>query len=429
MAPTADVMFPTDIRSFRNPDLVEEYYSPGLRTRFQIDGLKLAESQKPQKHYADIRYEIDEDKYRARETARQQLGGLETKVPEDWPTKLEGPLVWDQSSFKDESEYIYYLTDEDKDEINRGLAYFKEQELDGEAITKATFPLPNLGIHLDQICQDVYHGRGFSIVRGLDPEAYSLEDLTIIYLGISSYVAERRGKQDQRGSMLLHVIKRNETDDQYGEDKPFHTDTVTDTLCLFTRSLAVEGGQSILASSWTVYNELAATRPDLIHVLAKPDWPFDTFSRDPPYYKRALLYNYDDKILMSFGRRLLVGHPPSDPRSPGIPGLTEAQAEALDAVHFVAKKFEIKTTMEKGDIRLVNNMAVLHRREAFRNDGDSYRHLIRLWLHNEKECWRLPRCLRVAWARVFEDEERTSFWDLEPPKKDGIIMRVAGSCD
>ncbi|OTA89507.1 hypothetical protein M434DRAFT_106935 [Hypoxylon sp. CO27-5] len=429
MAPTADVMFPTDIRSLRNPDLVEEYYSPGLRNRFHLDGLRLAESRSTRPQYADISYEVDEDKYHARMKARLQSGGLETEVPEDWPTKLEGPLVWDQSTFKDESEYIYYLTDKNKEEINQALAYFKDQELNGEAITKATFPLPQLGKHLDQICQDVYHGRGFAIIRGLDPEAYSLEDLTLVYLGISSYIAERRGKQDQRGSMLLHVIKRNETDDQYGEDKPFHTDTVTDTLCLFTRSLAVEGGQSILASSWTVYNELAATRPDLIHVLAKPDWPFDTFSRDPPYYRRALMYNYDNKILMSFGRRLLVGHPPSEPRSAGIPGLTEAQAEALDAVHFIAKKFEIRTTMEKGDMRFVNNMAVLHRREAFRNDGDSYRHLIRLWLHNEKECWRLPRCLRVAWARVFEDEERTSYWDLEPPKKDGIIMRVAGSCD
>jgi hypothetical protein len=46
---------------------------------------------------------------------------------------------------------------------------------------------------------------------------------------------------------------------------------------MLTRSCAAEGGASVLASSWTVYNELAATRPDLIHVLAKDDWPFDTY--------------------------------------------------------------------------------------------------------------------------------------------------------
>ncbi|KAK0732258.1 hypothetical protein B0H67DRAFT_640551 [Lasiosphaeris hirsuta] len=31
------------------------------------------------------------------------------------------------------------------------------------------------------------------------------------------------------------------------------------------RSCAKRGGNSILASSWTVYNELARTQPDLIH--------------------------------------------------------------------------------------------------------------------------------------------------------------------
>ncbi len=200
-----------------------------------------------------------------------------------------------------------------------------------------------------------------------------------------------------------------------------------------------------------MYNELAATRPDLIHVLAKPNWPFDTyvpevgftqakrhitecvsycsFSRNPPYYNRALLYHHHGKIIMCFGRRLLVGHPPSSPRTPGIPGLTEAQAEALDAVHFVAKKHEIRTSMQKGDLRFLNNMAVLHRREAFMNDDNTYRHLIRLWLNNDMECWKLPAPLRVAWARVFEDNDRESYWDIEPPRKDGVIMRVAGSCD
>ena len=132
---------------------------------------------------------------------------------------------------------------------------------------------------------------------------------------------------------------------------------------------------------------------------------------------------------MSFSRHILVGHIPYDVRTKGIPGLTEAQAEALDAVHFIARKHEIKTRMEKGDLRFVNNLGILHRREAFENDDETYRHLIRLWLNNEMMCWKLPRPLRIAWSRVFEDKERQSHWDLEPPKKNSIILRVAGTCD
>jgi len=294
------------------------------------------------------------------------------------------------------------------------------------------------------MCDDLYNGRGFGIVRGLNPDDYELGDLTILYLGISSYIAQVRGKQDQRGSMLIHVMKRgNEADpsaedDEYGSDKPFHADTVTDTLCLFTQSLAASGGRSIIASAWTVYNEIAATRPDLIHTLASPDWPFDTFGRDPAFYRRALAYYHDNKLIMSFSRRLLVGHAPFDPRTPGIPGLTEAQAEALDAVHFAARKHEIKPRMERGDLRFINNMALLHRREAFANprgeDTAKGRHLVRMWLHNDEGmCWDLPGPLRLAWARVFEDMdgEREEHWDLAPVRNPatGRVLRVGGSCD
>jgi hypothetical protein len=54
-------------------------------------------------------------------------------------------------------------------------------------------------------------------------------------------------------------------------------DVVCDSLCLLTVSCAAVGGGSSLASCWKVYNELAETRPDLIHTLSQPDWPFDTY--------------------------------------------------------------------------------------------------------------------------------------------------------
>ncbi|KAF7548799.1 hypothetical protein G7Z17_g6838 [Cylindrodendrum hubeiense] len=393
----------------------EDYYSQGLRARFRLDAAKvlLQAAKKPEEvKYADIGYEVNEDAFMRRSEARLAGGGLPSAVPSGFPTQMSGPLVWDKDSFPDETEYVYYLTEADKEEIHLALAYFKEQGLDGQEVSRETFPLPNLGKRLEAARNDVYEGRGFAIVRGLDPDVFVVEDLTVVYLGVSSYIAERR----------VHVILRNDEDQdrQSSEDKPFHTDTVNDCLCLFTQSLAASGGRSVLASAWTVYNELAATRPDLIHVLSQPDWPFDTFGRTPAFYKRALLYHQDEKIIMSFSRRLLVGHAPSELRTAGIPGLTEAQAEALDAVHFIARKHEIKTKMEKGDLRFINNMAILHRREAFANDADTMRHLVRIWLNNELMCWKLPYDLRLAWARVFDNKEGQRHWDLEPIWKDGV---------
>ncbi len=68
----------------------------------------------------------------------------------------------------------------------------------------------------------------------------------------------------------------------YTADKQvFHTDA-GDVIALFALSEAAEGGQSYLSSSWKVYNELAAVRPDLIRTLAEP-WASDELSLAPSH--------------------------------------------------------------------------------------------------------------------------------------------------
>lgn len=162
--------------------------------------------------------------------------------------------------------------------------------------------------------------------------------------------------------------------------------------------------------------------------MEQPQLTLPRNGRDPPYYNRAILYHQPPKVLLNISRRLLTGAR-KDPRTPGIPGLTLRQAEALDALHSVARSHEIRTVMKKGDIRFLNNMGVLHRRESFEDDGMIKRHLIRLWLHNEERCWKLPLPLRLAWARVFEDEERETHWTVNPVGPDGRVLRQSSSCD
>lgn len=62
---------------------------------------------------------------------------------------------------------------------------------------------------------------------------------------------------------------------RYTTDKQvFHTD-VGDLIALIALATAAEGGVSRISSSGRVYNELAATRPDLIKILSEP-WILDT---------------------------------------------------------------------------------------------------------------------------------------------------------
>ena len=48
-----------------------------------------------------------------------------------------------------------------------------------------------------------------------------------------------------------------------------------DVLSMYAVDTAVVGGESLLASSAMIYNEIAATRPDIIHVLAEDKWIHD----------------------------------------------------------------------------------------------------------------------------------------------------------
>lgn len=105
---------------------------------------------------------------------------------------------------------------------------------------------------------------------------------------MSSYIGSIRGRQDSKvvdgvkqSAMLNHIKDLSQTPASnrigapaYTTDKQvFHTDS-GDIVSLFALNTAAQGGESKLASSWKVYNELAKTRPDLIKVLSE-EWPFD----------------------------------------------------------------------------------------------------------------------------------------------------------
>lgn len=64
------------------------------------------------------------------------------------------------------------------------------------------FPLPTFQFRLRDLAQDLHHGKGFFILRGLDPQDCTSEDNALIFLGISSYIAGHRGRQDAAGNML-----------------------------------------------------------------------------------------------------------------------------------------------------------------------------------------------------------------------------------
>lgn len=110
---------------------------------------------------------------------------------------------------------------------------------------------------------------------------------------MSSHVGSARGKQDSTGAVLSHIKDLSVShaadgasgNSAYTTDKQvFHTD-VGDLIALLAIQSAAEGGTSRISSGGRVYNELAATRPDLVQTLSEP-WVLDR------YVLRLLLIQY-----------------------------------------------------------------------------------------------------------------------------------------
>ena len=74
-------------------------------------------------------------------------------------------------------------------------------------------------------------------------------------------------------------------------------------------------------------------------------------------------------MIIQYARRSFTGFQ-ALPRTPTIPPITEAQAEALDAVHFLAERFHLGLDFQKGDVQYINNLATFHARDGFKDTAE-----------------------------------------------------------
>ncbi|KAI9148183.1 Taurine hydroxylase-like protein SAT17 [Paramyrothecium foliicola] len=394
------------------------------------------ESSPPASTHTDISWDPSFDTYLARVMKLSaQEDDLPLEVPNGLPTTIDSRRVWSGPDLE-ESSYIYTLSHEDIVEINKAIHLAETGQpatLDPGKLNPQTFPLPALGKKLQAICDEIHTGQGFYVIRGLQVETWSAYQRVLAYAGVTSYIGAERACQDDQGSKLLYITDHGNASPiaqkrQAPYSSPFHTD-VCDILAMHVYETAASGGAFKIASSGKIYNEIARHRPDMIHELAADSWVFDKL--------RATLFWFSDAaetadwstrpILLSFGpqgpsfcysRRPLIGSAAA-PRTPGIPEMTERQAEAIDTIHFVAEQHELCLPLIRGDVALVNNLAVMHARAAFQDDEarGKKRLIARMWLRNEEKAWPTPDSLLPDWTRGYGTDspwQKTGGWPLEP---------------
>jgi hypothetical protein len=162
----------------------------------------------------------------------------------------------------------------------------------------------------------------------------------------------------------------------------FHTDG-SDVVGLLCLQGAMIGGESRIASSLAVYNEILTRRPDILEVLYEPMYWDRNDEQSPgedPYFALPV---FND--VAGAPRMFYIGWYISDAqRHPQVPRLTDPQREALGLIESIANDpaFHLEMDFERGDIQWLANAKILHCREAYEDhdDPDRRRHLLRLWL-------------------------------------------------
>ncbi len=113
--------------------------------------------------------------------------------------------------------------------------------------------------------------------------------------------------------------------------------------------------------------------------------------------------------------------------------MTERQAEALDMVHFTAVENQLCIAAKKGDIVLINNLAVMHARGSF-VDGQTtsqQRHVMRMWLRNEQLAWPKPEVVKPLFDLKYAKDSpwcQQPSWHLEPPSVPERILARRFNC-
>lgn len=297
------------------------------------------------------------------------------------------PADWRAGELAAADNWIYPLSAMEIAEIDTAVAAVEATGAEIADITEADFPLPTLHPRLKDIERQVLHGRGVALIKGVPVQRYSRRQAAIAYWGMGL----RLGipvSQNGKGHVLGHV--KNLTGGDFNDSThrgyhtsanlPWHADScdVVGLLCLQT---AKSGGESYFVSSVAIHNEMIARRPDLAAEMTKP-WYRDRRGEIPegkdPWWSLPVFNYVDGRLVTSWQGKYIRGAQ----RFAELPRFTAAQTEALEMITALAEELSYSMSFEPGDIQILHNHVVLHRRSDYEDwpEPGRERHLLRLWL-------------------------------------------------
>ena len=297
------------------------------------------------------------------------------------------PAVWTAADVADPEQWTIELSDDERDEIVTATEQALAAGRTIDDLGVDDFPLRTLAARAVE-WSGLLSGRGFLLLRGFPTDRLDRAAVEVAYLGLGLHLGQPVG-QDAQGTLLGHVrdegVSRTDPSVRLYRTRArqdFHTDGA-DLVGLLCLQRAESGGESRIASSAAVYNELLRRRPDLIDVLYAPfywDRNDEQSEGEDPFFALPVYHDVNGAPRMFY-----IGWYIRDAqRHPQVPRLTPEQVDAMNLIETIANDpaFHVEMDFRPGDVQLLNNATILHAREAYEDADDAHekRHLLRLWL-------------------------------------------------
>jgi Taurine catabolism dioxygenase TauD, TfdA family len=304
------------------------------------------------------------------------------------PGAVSSRSAWRPADFADASEWTVPLSAAERGEIVAAARAAAGSGLTAATVRREDFPLPGLAAQLAAWVRELSAGRAFVLIRGFPVEVLSEPERELAYVGLGLHLGTPVS-QNAAGDLLGHVRDIGVVRDSpavrlhaTNQRQDFHCDG-SDLVGLLCLRRAKTGGESKIVSSMAVYNQMLASRPDLVAVLRQPfawDRNDEQSPGEDPFFSLPVIFDIDGAPRIFF-----IGWYIRDAqRHEQAPRLTARQLEALDLLEGTANdpSFYLQMQFQPGDIQLLNNAKILHAREAYTDYDDpaERRHLLRLWL-------------------------------------------------
>jgi hypothetical protein len=304
---------------------------------------------------------------------------------------VDGPAVWHAGDLHADESWIWRLSADDLVEIDAALKSAQQNGVRMPTLRREDFPLPTLGPRLAATARDLDTGRGCLLLKGLELGQYQEDEIRDIYWGMGRYLGTPM-IQNAAGALIGSVRDSGRT---IGEKNVRgyttknrmlpHCDPM-DVVGLLCIHPAKRGGQSLIASTGAIYNEICRKHPEYLPTLLR-GYHYDLRGEGPSGNSDEVTDNrvpvfswWQDRMSCRFhGRSIREGMKKANEPLQGI------DADAVDYVETLAAddRFRFDMDLELGDIQILNNYAVLHARDGFEDwpEQAKRRHLLRLWIN------------------------------------------------